>query len=79
MIPNNDFHWGYTTDIDTRYKVRWIETAIVSPCWTSMMVYYVEEDRGHFLNEYSGSRSSRPWFEAAVADSKCHGNILSRI
>ena len=47
----NDNLWGYTTDIIWRYKVRWLEAAIVSPCWTSMMVFYVEGDGGHLFNE----------------------------
>ena len=51
MVLCNDNFWSYTTDILTKYKVRWIEMAIVSPCWTSMLVYYVEEDRGHLMNE----------------------------
>ena len=34
----NDNFWGYTTDIITKYRVRWIELAIVSPCWTTMLV-----------------------------------------
>ena len=51
MVLCNDNLWGYTTDLIAKYQVRWIEMAIVSPCWTSMLVYYVEEDRGHLMNE----------------------------
>ena len=42
----NDNLWGYTTSIIYQYKVRWLEAAIVSPAWTSMLVYYVEGDGG---------------------------------
>ena len=51
MILANDNFWGYTTDLIFRYKVRWLEAAIVQPCWTSMIVCYVEGDYGHLLNE----------------------------
>ena len=34
----NDNFWGFTSDIIYKYRVRWIEAAIVSPCWTTMLV-----------------------------------------
>ena len=40
-------------------KVRWIEAAIVSPAWTSMMVYYVEGDSGHLMTEEVGKQRFR--------------------
>ena len=55
----NDNFWGYTTDIITKYQVRWIETAIVSPCWTAMLVFYVEGDWGHLLTEEMGAQKHR--------------------
>ncbi len=51
MVLCNDNFWGYTTELLFKYKVRWLEAAIVSPVWTSMMVCYVEGDGGHLLNE----------------------------
>ena len=51
MALANDNFWGYTSDIIARYKVRWIEAAIVSPCWTNMLIYYVEGDHGHLMTE----------------------------
>ena len=51
MVLCNDNFWGYTTELIFRYKVRWLEAAIVSPVWTSMMVCYVEGDSGHLMNE----------------------------
>ena len=47
----NDNLWGYTSDLIYKYQVRWLEAAIVTPCWTSFLVFYVEADGGHLLNE----------------------------
>ena len=47
----NDNIWGYSTDLIAKYKVRWLEAAIVTPVWTSMMVFYVEGDGGHLFDE----------------------------
>jgi hypothetical protein len=47
----NDNLFGYTTHLIAKYKVRWLEAAIVSPVWTSMMVFYVEGDGGHLFDE----------------------------
>ena len=44
MALGNDNMWGYVTSLIARYKVRWIEMAAILPCWTSMIVYYVEGD-----------------------------------
>ena len=59
MALANDNFIGYTTDLIARYKVRWLEAAIVSPCWTNMIIYYVEGDRGHLLNEEMGNQKCR--------------------
>ena len=50
-----------------RYQVRWIETAIVSPIWTTMLVYYVEGDYGHLYGEEVG----RQRFRTAVRGTCC--------
>ena len=55
----NDNYWGYTSDIISKYQVRWIEAAIVNPCWTSLIVYYVEGDAGHLMNEEVGKQKFR--------------------
>ncbi len=47
----NDNLFGYTTDIIEKYRVRWLEAAIVSPVYTSMLVFYVEGDMGHLMDE----------------------------
>ena len=67
MALCNDNFWGYTTDIIAKYRVRWIEAAIVLPCWTMMLVCYVEGDRGHLLNEEVGKQS----FRTRVRGSAC--------
>ena len=67
----NDNWWGYTTDVITKYRVRWLEAAIVSPCWTSMLVYYVEGDRGHLLNKELGKQQ----FRTLVRGSCCSFNM----
>ena len=54
MALCNDNFWGYGCNLITEYKVRWIETAIASPCYTSMMVYYAEGDYGHLMTEEVG-------------------------
>ena len=59
MALCNDNFWGYTTSIIFKYKVRWIEAAIVSPCWTSMLCFYVEGDYGHLMTEELGGKSYR--------------------
>ena len=46
MALGNDNLWGYTSDILVKYKVTWLEAAIVSPCWNQMIGYYVEGDSG---------------------------------
>ena len=51
MALCNDNFWGYTSDIIFKYKVRWLEAAIVQTCWTTMMVCYVEGDFGHLMGE----------------------------
>ena len=59
MALANDNFIGYTTDLITRYNVRWIEAAIVNPCWTNIMVYCVEEDYGHLMGEELGKQQFR--------------------
>ena len=51
MALANDNFWGYTSDLLYKYQVTWLEAAIVQPCWTSMLVCYVEGDEGHLFGE----------------------------
>ena len=57
-LCNNNF-WSYTTEIIVKYKVRWIEAAIVSSVWTSVLVFLVEGDLGHLTNEVVGQQRNR--------------------
>ena len=59
MALANDNYFGYGPDIIARYKVRWIEAAIVCPCWTNMLIYYVEGDYGHLMTEEFGQQRYR--------------------
>ena len=82
----NDNFWGYTTSLLNTLNVRWIEAAIVNPYWTTMLVYYIEGDRGHLMDEVMAQQRSRtvvrgsactyqmPW-EEIVQDvhRNCHG------
>ena len=47
----NDNFWEDTAAFIYEYAVTWLEVAVASPCWNSLLVYYVEGDRGHLLNE----------------------------
>ena len=51
MALANDNMFGYSSSLITKYRVRWIEMAAVLPVWTHMIVYYVEGDYGHLMNE----------------------------
>ena len=65
----NDNWWGYTTEILWKYQVRWIELAIASPCFTSMMVLYVEGDYGHLMNEVVGKQQNRTIIKGSLGES----------
>ena len=59
MALCNDNMWGYATHLIAKYKVRWIEAAVVLPCWTNMIVYYIEGDYGHLMTERLGKQQFR--------------------
>eukprot|EP00973_Karenia_brevis_P033080 4565382-Karenia_brevis.AAC.1 len=54
MALANDNFFGCKSAIIYKYKVRWIEAAMVCPSWTNMIIYYVEGDQGHLMNEEMG-------------------------
>ena len=47
-------YWGFTAELIYKYQVRWIEMAAIMPLWTHMIVYYVEGNEGHVMNEITG-------------------------
>ena len=55
----NDNLGGYSCELICKYRVRWLEAAIVSPCWTSSLGYHVETDGGHLLNKHLHDRKYR--------------------
>ena len=59
MALCNDNLGGYSSPILNTYKVRWIEMAAVLPCWTCMIVYYLEGDYGHLMTEHVGKQRYR--------------------
>ena len=59
MALANDNMWGYVSSLIFEHKVRWIEMAAVLPYWTSMIVYYVEADRNHLMNEVMKENTHR--------------------
>ena len=71
----NDNFIGYTTDVIMRFRVTWLEAAIVAPCWTTMLVCYVEGDRGHLVSEELGRQS----FRTRVRGSACSFHMIAFI
>ena len=51
MALCNDNFWGFVSDVIARLQVRWIEAAAIMPCWTNIVVFYVEGSRGHLMDE----------------------------
>ena len=47
----NDNWYGYPPNFLYQEKVRWIEAAAACPVWTSVVSFYIEEDRGHLMEE----------------------------
>ena len=79
----NDNFWDEPYAIVYKYNVTWLETMVASPCWTSILVCYVEGDKGHLMNEAIGQQRWRtrvkgsaasfqmPW-ETIIEDLKCN-------
>ena len=49
-LANDNWH-GYPLDFLYQEKVRWIEAAAAYPVWTSVVCFYIEEERGHLMDE----------------------------
>eukprot|EP00435_Cladocopium_sp_Y103_P017701 s2018_g4.t1 len=47
----NDNWCGYPLALLYTHRVRWIEAAVASPVWTSVVSYYIEADHGHLMQE----------------------------
>jgi hypothetical protein len=68
MALANDNFQGFLPKLIYDLKVRWIEAAAACPHWTTQILYYIEGDRGHLLEE----ELFKPKFRTAV-----RGNIFS--
>ena len=49
MSLANDNWYGYVQDLIAKYNVRWIECACASICWTTQVIYHLEEPYGHLM------------------------------
>ena len=38
--------WGHTSETLYELNASWIEVAVAFPCWTTILVFYVEGDKG---------------------------------
>lgn len=59
MALCNDNFWGYMSAIVARHGVRFVEMCVALPVWTTTNVFYVENDRGHLLQEKIGQKRWR--------------------
>ena len=56
MSLANDNWYGYVQEIIAKLGVRWIECACASICWTSQIIYHLEEPYGHLMaNDMRGA------------------------
>ena len=51
MALTNHNYLGYCLQLIVKHRVRWIEAAAVCPAFTGLICFYMEEDRGHVMNE----------------------------
>ena len=49
MSLANDNWYGYVQEIIARLNVRWIECACASICWTTQIIYHLEEPYGYLM------------------------------
>ena len=59
MALSNDNFWGYMSAVVVKHEVRFIETLVAIPIWTTTSIFYVEGDRGHLLQEKLGQKRWR--------------------
>ena len=68
MALANDHFYGYVQQYLVEQSVTWLECAAASVCWSTMLVYYLEEPYGHLMTES---------MEGAQARTKVRGNLFS--
>ena len=68
MSLANDNYYGYVARLLVKEHVIWLECAAASLCWSTILVYYVEEPYGHLMLES---------VEGASARAQVRGNLFS--
>ena len=68
MSLANDHYYGYMNRYLMENSVTWLECAAASVCWSTMLVYYLEEPFGHLMKES---------MEGAEARTQVTGNLFS--
>ena len=59
MALTNDNFIGYVSSFWARWQPKWIEMAAATPIWTSLMAFYIEEDKGHVMGEAAFAQRAR--------------------
>ena len=70
MALANDNFYGYVQSLLVREQVTWLECAAASLCWSTILVYYLEDPHGHLMLES---------MEGAQARTQARGNLFSFI
>ena len=68
MALANDHFYGYVHRFLVEEAVTWLECAAASVCWSTMLVYYLEDPYGHLMTES---------MEGAQGRTKVRGNLFS--
>ena len=55
----NDHYYGHIQRFLVDHNVTWLECAAASVCWSTMLVYYLEDPYGHLMNEVMGRPQGR--------------------
>ena len=59
MSVANDNYYGYVHRCLVEKEVTWLECAAASVCWSTMLVYYLEDPLGHLMGDKMGSAQAR--------------------
>ena len=68
MSLANDHYYGYVHKYIVENDVTWLECAAASICWSTMLVFYIEEPHGHLMKEF---------IEGAQGRTHVRGNLFS--
>ena len=56
---SNDLYYGYVDRFLVEEQVAWLECAAASVCWSTMLVYYLEDPFGQLMSEKMGGAQGR--------------------